>query len=128
MTTRVLDPDEWMEKLSGTDLPALLPFCTPENTSVVVVEEDGRIVATMGVLRVTHFEGVWIDPEHRGNAGVVRRLLKASTDIALGHGEQFVFGGASDDRMRDILGRLGGVRMPLEFYALSIGSQECRQQ
>jgi hypothetical protein len=94
----------------------------------VVVENEDKLVASMAILRVSHFEGAWIAPEWRGNAGVVRSLLRHAADIPRERGESFVFGGAASDQMRNILSRLGGSPMPLDFYALWVGRQECRQQ
>jgi hypothetical protein len=128
ITTRALHPDEWEGRLVETELPALLPYLTPANTSVVVVEDGEKLLASMAVMRVTHYEGVWIAPEARGNLGVTRSLLRMASVFPKTRGETFVFGGAADDRMRDILQRMGGAPMPLEFYALSLGSKECRQQ
>jgi hypothetical protein len=128
MTPRVLHPDEWEGRLAETELPSLLPYLTPANTSVVVVEDGEKLLASMAVVRVTHYEGAWIAPEARGNLGVTRSLLRMASVFPLTRGEQFVFGGAADDRMKDILKRMGGAPMPLEFYALTLGSHECRQQ
>lgn len=128
MRTRILTPNEWRARLEGTELLMLLPYVAPENVDVVVVEEGEEIVASLAVMRTTHYEGVWISPEHEG-LGTTRALLRDAGKIARGRGERFVFGGASDARMNDILQRMGGVRMPLDFYALNIGgNQECRQQ
>jgi GNAT superfamily N-acetyltransferase len=88
-----------------------------------VVEKAGKPVASLGVVRVTHFEGLWIDPAHR-NAGVSSALIRKAIEQAREMSKQdFVFGGAADERMRTILERLGGQRMPLDFYALWIGGQ-----
>lgn len=127
MIARVLPFEEW-NRLGDTDLPTLLPYVEPANASVVVVEEQRKVIASLAVIRATHFEGAWIDPAHRGNLGVTRALLRLATEQAQQHGEKWIFGGASDTTMQDILGRMGGVRMPMELYALWIGSQECRQQ
>lgn len=126
MKARILPPEEWA-RLGRTELPPLLPYVDPDNCAVVVVEDGERIVASMAALRATHFEGLWVEPEHRGNAGVMRSLLRLSTALARMRGERFVFSGAADDRMRSFAERLGGVRMPLDFYALWVGREGCRQ-
>lgn len=121
MIARILPPEEWPR----TNILPLAPYIHPDNAAMVVVEDSaGEVVASLAVLRATHFEGLWIDPECRGNAGVARALIRLATALARSRGEQWVFGAVTDDRMRSMLGRLGGVRMPADFYALGIGGQE----
>jgi hypothetical protein len=75
----------------------------------------------MTVLRATHFEGAWIDPEHR-NAGVTRGLMRLAADIARERWDnQWVFAGSADERMTDVLGRLGAVRVPMDTYMIGLG-------
>ena len=117
----MLPPEEYA-RLERTGIP-LFPGVSPEDVSVVVVEDKGKVVACMTVLRATHFEGAWIDPEHR-NAGVTRSLLRMASEIA---GSEWVFAGAADDHMRDVLGRLGAVMLPMDAYVLSLGGAQCRR-
>lgn len=109
-------------------MPPSLPY--GRDIDFVVVEKDGKVVACVSVVGITHLEGLWIDPEHRGNAGVVRALLRQASTLPRVRGEQWVMGGAAngDDRMRGFMERLGGVPMPVEFYALWVGEEKCRQQ
>lgn len=129
MTARVLTPEEW-PKVAELEITALLPFVRPEDIAVVVVEaDDGTLLASMTVMRMVHFEGVWIHPEHR-TAGVTRKLLKGATAVAKEWNEQWVLGGAADgdDRMREICMRLGGSLLPMSFYSLPLnGGSSCRQ-
>lgn len=127
MRARVLEPAEWA-KAEVSGMPPLVPYVSPENIAIVAVEDDaGKVLACMTVLRASHFEGVWIDPEHR-NAGVTRALLNLATEIVRGRGESWVIGGSADKRMTRLLKRLNGHRLPLEFYTLKIGEgEECRR-
>jgi hypothetical protein len=128
--TRILAPEEWPRALERSGQPSW-PYIDPSSVDIVAVEDDaGALIACMTVLKVTHFEGVWIDPEYRGKSGVMRALLRASGDIPRARGENWVFGGAADgdDVMRRYLGKLGGVEMPLSFWALWVGGKQCRQQ
>ena len=121
MKARILTPDKW----PSTTMQPLLPYIHPDNAAMVVVEDEaGKVGASLAVLRATHFEGLWIDPECRGNAGVARALIRLATALARARGEQWVFGGAADDRMRNILERLGGVPMPLDLFALWVGREK----
>lgn len=122
MRTRELPPAEW-DRLDRTGLPELLQHVRPEDVVVVVVESDeGAIVGSMAVLRVVHLEGAWIDPEAM-SAGVTRALIRGSVDAARRWtGAGWAFGGAEEgnEPMRDILVRLGGARVPVETFALSL--------
>lgn len=120
MKARTLGPEEW-GLIEKDGMPPLFPFVDPANVDVVAVEDEGEIVACMTVLRVTHFEGLWIAPSRRGNAGVLRSLLRRGNAIAKERGEQWVMGGAADDAMRGYLGRLGGVAIPMDLFALGVG-------
>lgn len=122
MTTRVLRPEEW-DKITAPGVPDLLEYCNPEDVSVIVVEEDGKIVASVCVLHVTHFEGLWIEPKHRGNAGVFRSLIRRAYDVPMSWGRSWAIGGAEDGdaRMDKLCRRLGGQPLPLKFYALPVG-------
>ena len=54
---RVLPRDEW-DRLEPTGVKLLAPSLRDEDSEVLVIEDAGRIVATMGTYRVTHFEGL----------------------------------------------------------------------
>jgi hypothetical protein len=127
LRTRILPPEEW-DRLKETELPPLLPYISPDNAAMVVVEDGDKVVASLAVLRATHLEGLWIDPERRGNAGVARALLRQATELVRVRGEQWALGGCADDRMRRLIGKLGGVQVPMELYALWVGGEGCRQQ
>jgi hypothetical protein len=126
MNARILNADEW-GKVEGTPISALLPYVDPSDVAVVVVEDGDRIVARWCVFRVTHLEGIWIDPEYRGNAGVIRPLLRQAFAVPRVRGERWAFSGADDspesglDKKVDrLLRRIGGERMPVRFYAIPI--------
>jgi hypothetical protein len=124
---RILPPEEY-HRLEGRRFPELMPYTAPENMAVVVVEDGDEIVACVSALRVTHFEGLWVSPWHRGNPGIGRALLRLATAIPRVRGEQWVFGGIEDARMAGFMERLGGVRIPLDLYALWTGTDEGRQE
>lgn len=125
MKTRVLPPEEYW-RLERTGIP-LFPRVRPEDVSVIVVEEEEKVVACMTILRANHFEGAWIDPEHR-NAGVTNALLSASSEMARCSGSEWVFAGAADDHMRSILDRLGANKVPMDLYILDLGGGGCPRQ
>ena len=127
---RILPVEEW-GRLQAEQLPPTIPYVPPHDVAVVVVEDDaGEIVACMSVLKVTHFEGVWVDPAWRGNAGVMRPLLRQAYAVPAVRGERWVFGGAKDGDglMARFLARLGGVAMPMRFSALWVGEKVQEQE
>lgn len=118
MITRVLPPEEW-HRASVAGLP-LLPGVPEKDVSIVAVESEGRVVACLTVFKAPHFEGLWIDPEHR-NAGVSRGLMDLAEKVVKSWGNEWVFAAAEDERMRTILGRVGAVKLPIDSYVMSLG-------
>jgi len=121
MKTRILDPTEW-NRIPGP-LSEALPLVDPHNVVVVAVEESGEIVATVSVIRISHFEGLWIHPDHRGNAGVFRALIRQAYGIPKVRGEQWVLANAKDGdaTMESICKRLCGETLPYRFCILPVG-------
>ena len=123
MNARILSPEEW-ERLEMPGLPELFRYVEPQNVAVVVVENDsGEIEASVMALQVTHFEGLWIKPEARGNAGVFRALMRQAYALPRLRKENWVFGGAEDGdgQMDTLCTRLGGRALPVKFYAMPVG-------
>lgn len=123
MRARILRPEEW-SKLEPHGAPGTLPFVEPRNIEVVVVEDDdGAIMACVQALRVTHFEGLWIAPEHRGNAGVFRALIRQAYAVPQSRLERWAIGAAAngDGRMDVLCNRLGGQPLPMHLYAIPVG-------
>jgi hypothetical protein len=118
---RVLPAAEYGRLDALTGLPPFAPFFRPEDLEVLVVEDEGRIVASVAVMRVTHYEGWWIAPEYRGNAGLVRRLMKRAVTVARKWSDGWVWAFADTPLMNDLLARLGGNRLPVETFVLSLG-------
>lgn len=124
MNARILPPEEW-NRIKSPGLPELMLYTEPENVTIIVVEDDqGEIVASVCAMRVTHFEGLWIEPEQRGNAGVFRSLIRQAYAVPRNRGEQWVLGGAQDDdaKMMQVCARLGGRQIPVAFFAMPVGN------
>lgn len=101
----------------------LVPFVDPRNMAVVVVEGDEGIAATVSTLRVTHLEGLWIKPEFRGNAGVMRALLRQAWALAQVRDEKWVIGGAAHgDPVMKAYGERLGRKMEMDLYAMQLGA------
>lgn len=120
MNVRLLPRSEW-DRLSVTGTPVIGSTLEPEDAVVIVVEDEGRIVATMEAFRVTHFDGLWIDPDYRGNAGLGRKLIKAGIDAAKSLGAtDWAWATSGTDHMDDVLSRMGGRKMPVETYVVPL--------
>lgn len=118
MIARILPPDEWSKLDTG--FPPIGTTLRPEDSQVIVIEDEGKIVASVGTFRVTHFESLWIHPEYRGNAGVARRLMKACVSAARKWTDQWVWGCSGTDHMNDILERMGGKKMPVDTFIVPL--------
>ena len=124
LETRILEPTEWARV--PTDLQALLPHVIPGDAQVVVVEDDGRIVASWAVLRVVHLEGLWIDPAYRGRVSVARRLYEATLSAARRWTSGWAMTGAATDDVRALLNTAGAQKLPMDTYVLPLGDREAR--
>lgn len=116
----MLQLEEW-ERIRPLGFPPPLPCAGP--AEVVVIEDDaGAVIGSLGVMAVTHIEGAQIVPEHRGDAGVMRALLDRAGEVARARGETWVMAGAADDdeAMRGYLGRLDGNEIPARFFAVAV--------
>lgn len=119
MISRVLPPEEW-PRLAGTEAETLWPML-PTSARVIVVEEDGLIVATWVLYQMAHAECLWIDPARRGSFGVTRRLLSKMREEAALWGVGSVLTGATDEHVADLITRLGGDRLPGAMFNLPVG-------
>jgi len=77
----VLPYHEW-PRLAHTDLAPALPDLDPARVQILVVEHHGVIVGCWAMAWCLHAECLWIDPEKRGKAGVLRNLLRAMQSFA----------------------------------------------
>jgi len=85
-TVRVIAPEEWDAKIAKGELAhyvgldgayrsAAGEVLNPQFTMLVVVEQDGVIIASWMALNTVHLEGVWVSPAHRGRTGIVAAKL-----------------------------------------------------
>jgi hypothetical protein len=126
MKVRILDPVEWQKIPEDAGGPSVR-FAAPQSVLVLAIEDDaGNPAAFLTTLRVTHLEGLWVAPEYKKNAGVMRALLRAANDVARECGEEWVLCAADDtqrgERMGDYLRRLGARLLPARFYSLPVRS------
>ena len=122
MRTRVLPKEEW-GKLNVTGLPEFWEKVRHDEIEVVVVEDGDRLVASIAVTRAVWLEGLWIDEQHRGNAGVARRLINGMLASARPWSD-LAFGVIAQDHVRDIAERSGGVKLPGSVYVFPLSRKE----
>src|SRR6185369_10825009 len=102
MRSRILPPEEW-HRLVGTEAEKMFPHMNPEETRVMVVEDDaGEIAATWSLVRVVHAEFLWCAPKYRGSFGVAKRLLRIMRETAAAWNVSSVFTGAMSSHVEDL--------------------------
>lgn len=126
METRILDRDEWPEKLAGTELETIHPLL-PDGAQVVVVEDAGQVLACQAVYPQVHLEGLWVRPGFRGNPRVARRIFVGMVNTALAMGARSVVTAAIDPTVAGMLERLGAAELPGRHFALSLCADAKKQ-
>jgi hypothetical protein len=116
---RVLAPAEY-PTLAGTELATVWPYL-PDAAQVLVIEEAGQIIGCWACYPLTHVEGVWVAPAHRGKSAVARRLLAGMRRVARSQGARVVNTGAMTSEVADMLLKLGAVELPGRHFALGLG-------
>ena len=119
MTARVLPPEEW-PRLEGTEAEALWPHLDPSRAQIVVMEEDGTIIATQTLMWVLHAECWWVHPTWRGRLSVIRKLWASVQCVARKMGAKTLATAATDDGVRAILGRIGARQLAGIHYVIAL--------
>lgn len=117
MITRVLPPDEW-PRLVGTEAETIWPNLDPMKSRVIVVEDNGQIVGCHVLSWVLHAECLWTHPDHRGKAGVARRLWPAVKVNALEMGASVIATAANSDVVRELLAHVGAEQVLADTYVM----------
>lgn len=122
MTTRTLPVEEW-PRLKGTDAERVWPTLDPLRTVIVVVEDQGVIVAHHILLFVLHAEALWVHPDYRKGL-VGGRLWQAVKRAVQAIGVRGVMTGAMDDEVKALIAKVGGTRLqtpdgaPIQHYTI----------
>jgi ribosomal protein S18 acetylase RimI-like enzyme len=114
-----LPREEWA-RLDGTELETVYPVL-PDDAEVVIVEDDGRIVACWAAFNRTHVECVWIHPSYRKRVSVARRLLVGMFDLLRRRHVKVVNTASCSDEVSRLLLKLGAVELVGAHYALKVG-------
>lgn len=126
MHDRILPYEEW-HRLIGTEAEAVWPHLDPLRSHVLVVEEDGEIIACQVLMQVLHAECLWVHPAHR-RASVTRLLWNAVQRKAQDLGARTLATAARDDRVRQLLAYVGATKLDGDHYVIQIGDALCRPQ
>lgn len=127
MEARILPPSEWT-RLDGTDIAKAIPYHHAEDITVVVVEDDGEIVATWAVLRVVQMEGVWIRPDHRKRGRAAVKLLDKTFEVAQSLAPYMAFTGSQSEEVSHLLTKhLGALKLEQETFVIPLSEHvPCR--
>lgn len=119
--SRVLPPEEWPRlDGTGTDLAAYTSALDPETCRIVVVEDEGRIVASMVLIRQVLAEALWIDPAYRHRPGVGSKLLKGFYAVSQALGARSALSACMTDTMSGILRKLGATSVPALMFIIPL--------
>ena len=112
---------EW-SKLAETELSHLATLPPEQNVpiSVLVVEEDTRIVACWSRTTVEHVEGVWEAPDVRGRIDITRLLLNTMLDSLRADGLVDVMTQAMTPEVEAIISKLGGRQLPGSVWVFPV--------
>tara|TARA_R110000787_G_C13372768_1_gene440990 strand:+ start:641 stop:1006 length:366 start_codon:yes stop_codon:yes gene_type:complete len=121
MTTRILPVEEW-PRLEGTLLGEAWESLNPEKDLVLVLEQDGEIVACTSFLPRWHMEGTWVAPQHRKRSGVGRAFLRGMHQMAVSLGAEELLMVSLDPETSALCRRLGKTSTCLhgEHYAIGL--------
>jgi GNAT superfamily N-acetyltransferase len=122
MTIRILPQEEW-SRLEVTGMPPFVPYVKAEDVDVVVAEDAGQIVASVGVVKLTHLEGLWLNPDYRKSgvgAAALRGVVRRAADVAKLDGSKFVLAGSADDKMAGLVASFGGKKVPMSLHVLTV--------
>lgn len=123
METRILPPGESVPEANFPEIPGM----SAENKATIAIEQDGKIVACLTVLRATSLEGLWLSPEIRGKAGSMREVRNAligqAASISQAWGNEWAYAAAADDdgKMRRLLKQVKAVKLAIHTYVLRFG-------
>lgn len=118
MTPRMLPYAEW-SRLVGTEAEEVWPHLDPLKSHVIVLEEDGQIIACHVLMQVLHAECLWVHPDHRQPA-VSRTLWNAVQTHARSLGATTLATAANDDRVMRLLAYVGAIKLPGEHYVIPL--------
>lgn len=124
ITSRVLPHEEWDR------VAAFAPFNeaglpsgeAAQHWEILVVEDDGQIVACCSLSDQVHWDGFSVDAAHRGNPVVFRALLEQSLQTLIDAGVAGAHLTIPDDHpeLAAMVERFGFIPAPGRLYLLAV--------
>jgi hypothetical protein len=129
LTARILPHEEWHKV---ADRPPFNDGGLPDAAHwiIIVVEEDGEIVASCSLFDTVHWDGFHVNETHRGNPGVFRQLLEQSLTVLQAHGVPGVHLTIPNYQpaLELMVERFGFVPAPGKLYIYSVRPPETRAE
>lgn len=119
MRARVLPVEEW-PRLAGTDAETVWPMLDPQRTAIVVVEDQGVIVAHHILLFVLHAEALWVHPDYRGTTTAAGRLWQAVKRAVAGCGSRGFVTASMSAQVEALIAHVGGVEVPGKQFVINV--------
>lgn len=117
---RVLPFAEWW-RLGGTELDHLSGLDQePEGVRVVVVEQEGELVACWASVTAMHVEGLWYRPDKHHSSAVGRALLEEMTRLLQSAGATEVLTLAVSEEIEAMIARVGGRLVPGRLWVFPV--------
>lgn len=110
MRTRVLPVEEW-PRLKHTDAETVWPMLDPDRTLIVVVEDDGLIVAHHILSFVLHAECLWVHPDYRKGLAGGRLWQAVKRAVLAGMRTRGFWTAAETDEVKALIAKVGGTRI-----------------
>lgn len=115
---RLLPRDEW-DRLNGTEMESIWPIL-PDDAQVIVIEDDGALVACWSLFRQLHCEGCYIAPAYRKRTTVARMLLRGLYQVARAMGARSIATAACSDDVKVMLRRMQAVELPGAHFSIPV--------
>jgi hypothetical protein len=90
----------------------------PTQVVVLVVEDDGEIVATWAAFSVVHVDGLWIDPASRQRIGVTRRVVEGMRAALTARQVAEVVTITTAPEVATLAQKVGGTRIPGDLWCI----------
>lgn len=118
MDTRLVQHAEW-STWTDPELQALVRHLPADAVVVAVLEQD-EIVGTWAAFQRWHVDGLNIKRSHRKRASVGRRLFLGMGRLLTAVNASTAITFAQSTRMRKMLAKVGGTKVPATCYVLPI--------
>jgi hypothetical protein len=103
------------EEIAVEDSPIDHP---PHSRVIAAIDDDGAIVAVVGVFTAVHLDPLWIREDHRQSPSILRRLWVATKRILAADGIRAVIGTSNTEIVDRLCAWAGGRAVPGRLYVI----------